>query len=214
VDEKVIKRAAFEALSDLELDCEIKDVCRSPDSDQWCVQFSGSYSQFCDEFQDQFEHDNSASVVREKIKRHLIKQVDKIRRSTGKAKRPKSAQSAKQQADSNIITSPLSVIGDVVSRASEIAGDVIEQAATVADAARETLSSVAENISPVTIEIKSSSSTKAKKPRAPQTRATAKKSRKASRKRSKKRKASRSAAKAGKRAKKTGAKKTKRERKT
>jgi len=207
VDEKVIKRAASEALSDLELDCEIKDVCRSPDGDQWCVQFSGSYSQFCDEFQDQFEHDNSASVVREKIKRHLIKQVDKIRRSKGKARRPKTAQSADQQANNNIIASPLDVIGDAVSRASEIAGDVIEQAATVADAARETLSSVAENISPVTIEIKSSSSTKPKKPRAPQTRATAKKSRSAPRKISKKRKASKSAAKAGKRAKKAGAKK-------
>lgn len=210
MDERTIKRAAFEAVSDLELDCEIKDVCRSPDGDQWCVQFSGSYSQFCDEFQDQFERDNSAEVVREKIKRHLIKQVDKIRRSAGKARRAKTSKSA----DSNIITSPLKVLGDVVSRASGIAGDVIEQAATVADAARETLSSMTENISPVTVEIKSSSSTKARKQRALATRTTLKKSRKASHSIGKKRtKAGKPAAKARKRAVKASAKK-KRGRKT
>ena len=93
MEEKSIKRAAQEAVNDLELDCEVKEVCRSPNGDEWCVQFSGSYSQFCDKFQDQFERDNSTSVVREKIKKHLIKQVDKIRRSTGKARRPKTARS-------------------------------------------------------------------------------------------------------------------------
>ncbi|PYS48053.1 MAG: hypothetical protein DMF68_14330 [Acidobacteria bacterium] len=204
MDERTIKRAAFEAVGDLELDCEIKEVCRSPDGSEWYVQFSGNYSQFCDEFQDQFERDNSVEVVREKIKRHLIKQVDKIRRTAGKARRPKSAD---QHADSNIIASPLDVIGDVISRASGIAGDVIEQAAGVAGAARETLSSVAENISPVTVEIKSSSSTKAKKPRASQARTTAKKRRSASHKRSKKTKASKAGAKASKRGRKAGAKK-------
>ncbi|HKC66310.1 MAG TPA: hypothetical protein VKB86_21890 [Pyrinomonadaceae bacterium] len=209
MDERTIKRAAFEAVGDLELDCEIKEVCRSPNGDEWCVQFSGNYSQFCDEFQDQFERDNSAEVVREKIKRHLIKQVDKIRRSKGKARRPKNAD---QHADSNIIASPLDVIGDVISRATGIAGDVVERAAGVASAASQMLSSATDDISPVTVEIKSSSSTKAKKRSAAPSRTTAKKSRSASRKSSKKRRVSKSAAKAGKRAKKSGAKKSKRRR--
>lgn len=206
MDERMIKRAAFEAVSDLELDCEIKEVCRSPDGDEWCVQFSGNYSQFCDRFQDQFERDNSAQVVREKIKRHLIKQIDKVRRSTGKTRRPKNAKSEGQQADNNLTTSPLNLIGDVISRATGVAGDVMEQAAGIASAARQTLSSAADSISPVTIEIKSSSSTKEKKTHAPRTHTTPKKSRKASH--SKKRaKTDKPAAKTRKRAVKTGAKK-------
>ncbi len=207
MDERTIKRAAFEAVSDLELDCEIKEVCRSPNGDEWCVQFSGSYSQFCDEFQDQFEQDNSAQVVREKIKRHLIKQVDKIRRSKGKARRPKNVEGAGQQADSSIISSPLGVIGDMIGRATGLAGDVIERATGVASAAGQTLSSAADGISPLSLEVKSSPGVKEERPRAPRTRTTVKKSHVTTGKRAKKTKPGKPAAKAGKRAKRAAAKK-------
>lgn len=165
VDEKSIKRSAKEAVNDLELDCEVKEVCRSPSDDEWCVQFSGSYSQFCDKFQDQFEHDNSPLVVREKIKRHLLKQVDKIRRSTGKTRRAKPKPADTPQAESNILTAPLKMIGDVLGGASQVAGGVIEQAADIANAARQTVANMSDEIVPVKVEIRSASSVGTKKPR-------------------------------------------------
>jgi hypothetical protein len=162
MDEQAITRAAEEAVNDLQLDCKIKNVCRSPNGEQWCVQFSGKYGQFCDDFKNQFEKENSPRVVREKIKSHLLKQVTKIRSNTGKSRRGRTNPSDEGEAQNSQISAPLKMIEDAFSRASQIAGDVVQQVAGVAEAARETVSSVAESISPVTIEIRSDSRVRAK----------------------------------------------------
>lgn len=224
VDEKSIRQAAEEAINDLELDCEIREVCRSPGGDEWCVQFSSSYSQLCDKFQDQFKHDNSQLVVREKIKRHLLKQVDKLRRSTGKFRRPRAQPAEATQADSNILTAPLKMIGDVIDSASQVAGSVMEQATGVANAARQTVANMGDEIAPIEVLVRSPSSAEAKKPRKSstlktgkakkaQTKRAVKTPRKASGRANKQtKKAGKIAAKSGSKTKKAGAKKTKKAR--
>jgi hypothetical protein len=162
MDEQAITRAAEEAVNDLQLDCKINKVCRSPRGGQWCVQFSGKYGQFCDDLKNQFGKENSARVVQEKIKSHLLKQVTKIRSNTGKTRRPRTNLSGEGQAQSSAMSAPLKMIEDAFNRASEIAGEVVEQVAGVAGAARETVANVAESISPVTVEIRSDSTAIAK----------------------------------------------------
>lgn len=164
MDEQAITRAAEEAVSDLQLDCQVKDVCRSSGGDEWCIQFSGKHGHFCDEFKDQFGKENSSRLIREKIKSHLLKQVTKIRSSTGKARRPKANATDERSTQSTVTSAPLEMIGEVFNRASQIAGAVVQQAAGVVDAARETVSNIAENIGPVTVEIRSVSRAEKMKP--------------------------------------------------
>lgn len=87
MDEQTIMREASAALDDLELDSKVSSVSRN--GDNWCVHFESEYGQFCDEFRNQFGHDNSARVVREKVKKHLLGQVaqlrNKGRRRSGRA---------------------------------------------------------------------------------------------------------------------------------
>jgi hypothetical protein len=165
MDEQAITRAAEEAVNDLQLDCKINKVCRSPRGDQWCVQFSGKYGQFCDDLKNQFGKDNSARVVQEKIKSHLLKQVTKMRSNTGKTRRPRANPSDEGQAQGTIMSAPLKMIEDAFNRATEIAGEVVKQVAGVAGAAQETVANMAESISPVTIEIRSDSNVTAKESR-------------------------------------------------
>lgn len=174
MDKKSLTLAAEAAINDLQLDCKVSDVCRSPKRDEWCVELSGKYGQLCDEFKNQFGKENSFEVAREKIKSHLLKQVSKIRSSTGKSRKPRARLNDESQTRSSALNSPLKLIEEVFSRASEIAGDVVKQAVVVADAGRETVSNLAEGISPVTIEIRSASTTKAKMPRKSSRRKTSK----------------------------------------
>lgn len=154
MDEQAIKRAAEEAMSDLQLDCEVKEVCRSSGGDEWCVQFSGKYGQFCDEFKNQFGKENNPRIVQEKIKRHLLKQVTKIRSSTGKSRRPKAKSENESSTQTSLMSAPLEVVGEVLSRASQMAGSVVEQAAGVSDAARQTIANMSDSLSlPVSAEI-------------------------------------------------------------
>lgn len=165
MDERAINGAAIEAINDLQLDCEIKDVCKSSDGDEWCIQFSGKYGHFCDGFKNQFGKESSAEVIREKIKGYLIKQVNKIRTTTGRRRKPAVADAReRREPESSILAAPLKLIEDLFDRATSIAGGVVSQASIVAESARETVADVAANISPVTIEIRST--TRAVKKRA------------------------------------------------
>jgi hypothetical protein len=173
MDERAINRAAIEAIRDLEIDCEIKEVCRAGSGDEWCIQFSGKYGQFCDEFKNQFGKESSPQVIREKIKSHLIKVVNKIRSGTGRKRKPAvGEQSDSRDAESSILAAPLKVVGEVFDRVAGIAGTVINQASTVADSAREVVADMASNISPLTIEV--SSTTREVKKRVPARSATKK----------------------------------------
>ena len=166
MDERAINGAAIEAIRDLEIDCEIKEVCRAGSGDEWCVQFSGKYGQFCDSFKNQFGKESSPQVIREKIKSHLIKAVTKIRSGTGRKRKPMvSERGESRETQSGILTAPLKMVGEVFDRVASIAGTVIGQASTVADSARDVVADVASNISPLTIEV--SSTTREVKKRVP-----------------------------------------------
>jgi hypothetical protein len=159
MDEQAINGAAIEAIRDLELDCEIKDVCERDGRNGWCIQFSGKYGQFCDEFKGQFGDENSHQVMREKIKRHLIKQVNKIRSSTGRKRRAAVGETSRdsQPEEGGILSAPLKMLGEVFDRVAGVTGVVVDQASTAADAARDAVADMAANITPVTIEVRSSS---------------------------------------------------------
>jgi hypothetical protein len=156
MDERAINGAAIEAIRDLELDCEIKEVCQRAGRDEWCIQFSGKYGQFCDRFMNQFGKESSSEVIREKVKSYLIKQVNKIRVTTGRRRKPAVADtSEKREPESGILAAPLKLIGELFDRAAAITGGVISQASTVAETARDAVADVAANINPVTIEVRS-----------------------------------------------------------
>jgi hypothetical protein len=156
MDEQAINGAAIAAINDLQLDCEIKDVCQSSGGDEWCVQFSGKYGRFCDGFKNQFGKESSAEVIREKIKGYLIKQVNKIRTTTGRRRKSAVVDSGeKHETESSIFTAPLKIVEELFDRAVSIAGGVVSQASNVAETARETVADVASNISPITIEVRS-----------------------------------------------------------
>jgi hypothetical protein len=73
MDERTIAEAARAALKALEVDGEVTAVSRPLGGDKWCVQFTGGYGQFCDEFRDALTgKENGPAVVREKVKRYLL----------------------------------------------------------------------------------------------------------------------------------------------
>jgi hypothetical protein len=156
MDERAINGAAIEAIRDLELDCEIKEVCQRGSGDEWCIQFSGKYGQFCDSFMNQFEKESSPEVIREKIKGYLIKQVNKIRITTGRRRKPAVADAGeKREPESGILAAPLKLIEELFDRAVAVTGGAIGQASTVAETARDAVADAAANINPVTIEVRS-----------------------------------------------------------
>ncbi len=156
MDERAINGAAIAAISDLQLDCEIKDVCQSAGGDEWCIQFSGKYGHFCDGFKNQFGKENSAEIIREKIKGYLIKQVNKIRTTTGRRRKPAVADTReKREPVSGILAAPFKLVEELFDRAASIAGGVLSQASTVAETARDAVADVAANLTPVIIEVRS-----------------------------------------------------------
>jgi hypothetical protein len=140
MDERVVNGAAIEAIHDLAVDCEIKQVCKGSGEGEWCVQFSGKYGQFCDNFQNQFGQENSPEVMREKIKAFLIKQVAKIRGTTGRKRKPARDAHQDREPSGGLLTEPLKLVGEVLGRATGMATQVVSQASAVADTARATLS--------------------------------------------------------------------------
>jgi hypothetical protein len=163
MDERAINGAAIEAIRDLDIDCEITEVSQS--GDEWCVQFSGKYGQFCDSFKNQFGKESSPQVIREKIKSHLIKVVNKIRSGTGRKRKPMvSERGDSREQESGILSAPLKMVGEVFDRVAGIAGIAINQASTVADAARDVVTDAASNLSPVTIEVRSTTREVKKRP--------------------------------------------------
>jgi hypothetical protein len=156
MDERAINGAAIAAINDLQLDCEIKDVRQSSGGDEWCIEFSGKYGRFCDGFQNQFGQESSSEVMREKIKGYLIKQVNKIRTTTGRRRRPAITDAdEKREPQSGILAAPLRMVEELFDRVAGLTGAVVTQASSVTETARDTVADVATNISPVTIEVRS-----------------------------------------------------------
>ncbi len=99
MDKEVITRAAEEAVRDLQLDCEITEIAKPLGKNTWCIQFTGSYGQFCDAFQDKAGEENSAPVIREKIKRFFLKQRKPARIVRGR----NPSASARRSQESNLL---------------------------------------------------------------------------------------------------------------
>ena len=156
MDERAINGAAIEAIRDLELDCEIKEVLSPAGGDEWCIRFSGKYGQVCDEFKNQFGEESSHQAIREKIKSHLIKQISKIRSGTGRKRKSTSVESGEtRQTESGLLAAPLKLVGEMFDRISGLTGIVINQATTAAEAARDAVADASSNLPPMTIEVRS-----------------------------------------------------------
>ena len=155
MDERVINGAAIEAINDLDIECEIKEVRKGAEKDEWCIQFSGKYGQLCDVFQNQFGKENSPQVIREKIKSHLINQVTRIRSNTGRRRKPVAADALEnRESAGGLLAEPLKLMGEVLGRATGLAGDVISRASEVAETARTTLAAAdLDTDSPETTEV-------------------------------------------------------------
>jgi hypothetical protein len=144
MEKEDIKRAAEQAVSDLRLDCEITDITRPLGRDTWCIQFTGSYGQFCDEFHDKAGKENSARVVREKIKRFFLKQRKPARIVRGRS----TASRRSRQGAGDLLSTLLSAGEQVIKQASRITGEVIERATNLNQAVLKTEAEWVEGVSP------------------------------------------------------------------
>lgn len=144
LDEQAITAAAAAALHDLELDIEVKSA--TADGDEWCVQFTAEYRQFCDTFRDQFGKENSFELIREKIKRHLLKQQQNKIRSNVRVRRGKTEQ--QRPTSDNLLQTALKTIGGAVSQTAEVAGEIIKEASSLPEQALTALADATDSISP------------------------------------------------------------------
>ena len=143
LDEQAITAAAAAALHDLELDIEVKSV--SADGDRWCVQFMAEYNQFCDTFRDQFGKENSFELIREKIKRSLLKQQQNKIRSGVRIRRGKTEQ--RRPASDSFLQTALKTIEGAVGQTAEVAGEIIQQASSFPEQALTALTDAAGSLS-------------------------------------------------------------------
>lgn len=149
MDKEVITRAAEEAIRDLQLDCEITDVTRPLGKDSWCIQFTGSYGQFSDAFHDKEGKENSARVIREKIKRFFLKQRKPARIVRGR----NPSATARRSQESNLLGTLLDAGEGMLKQASRIAGEVVERAANLNRTVLETEAEWVETVSPTMAEV-------------------------------------------------------------
>jgi hypothetical protein len=144
MDAETIKREAREALLDLKLDSNVSNITQS--GHNWCVQFEGDYGQFCDSFQNQFEHDNSPRVVREKIKKHLLGQITQMRNKGGR----RTTKKGFDEQDSRNVTE---LFQEAVSETTRAIGEAIDRTLGVTGATIKAAGDVAETVSARTAEM-------------------------------------------------------------
>lgn len=210
--EETIRSAALDALNDLQLESEIKNIFASGDKGEWCVQFAGNYGQLCDKFQDQFDKENSPELIREKIKRYLLKQVTKIRSTSGKTRRGRGALMADKKRDEEFsLGTPLKMIENMFDRVTQVAGGVINVASNVTETASDAVEGITSNTRPVVVEVETTTTRRTpRKPARPSAKkkagATSRKPSKASKAASSKSGASKKASNVSKAGKKTAGK--------
>jgi hypothetical protein len=136
MDEKLIAVAASAAVKDLQLDCEVASVYQRKDS--WCVKFSGSYGEFCDAFRSHYGEENSAQVVREKIKRYLLKSPKPTGRRKGFSKRSSFA-----GPENSLLDIPLQIAEGALEQTARLAGEVIGVTINAAETAIKTAADAA-----------------------------------------------------------------------
>ncbi|HEX8000409.1 MAG TPA: hypothetical protein VF528_18650 [Pyrinomonadaceae bacterium] len=140
--EQLIMDAAAAALSDLQLDVEAREVVA--DGDDWCVRFSTEYSQFCDSFHDQYGKENSFELVREKIKRHILKHQQKKIRAGVRIRRGKTERPAEPP---SLFETAAKAFGEVAGQTAGITGEIINQAAKLPETALKVVDEAAKVVS-------------------------------------------------------------------
>ena len=134
MDEQVIRRAAEAAVNDLRLDCGIEKVSRHPRSNEkWCVQFTGDYGQFCDEFHNKSGQENSPEVIREKIKNYFLKMRKPVR-----VRRGSSHQTERGAQGGLFAAAPLEIVGQAIDQTIRLVGEVVNQVSGLARSALDT----------------------------------------------------------------------------
>lgn len=123
LDEQAIREAAAAALLDLQLDVGIESVCA--DGERWRVQFTAEYHQLCDSFRDRLGKENSFELIREKVKRHLLKQQQSKIRASVRIRRgqPKASPST-----GNPLETAVKTIEGIAGQTAGVAGEIISRA--------------------------------------------------------------------------------------
>lgn len=143
LSEQSIREAANAAVHDLQLDVEVERV--AAEGETWCVHFTADYRQFCDGFRDQFGKENGFELMREKIKRHILKQQqNKIRAGV----RVRRGRAQPRPATDNFLETAVKTIEDVASQAVAVAGELINQAVSLPQTALKVFEAAAEIVSP------------------------------------------------------------------
>lgn len=143
--EQFIKEAAAAALSDLQIEAEAKLVSNS--KDKWCIQFTADYSQFCDSFRDRFGKENSFELIREKIKRHILKQQQNKIRSGVRIRKGKPQQ--RESASDNLLETAVKTIESVATQTAGVAGEIFNQASSLPETALTVLDNATKAISQI-----------------------------------------------------------------
>ena len=131
LDEQVITRAAEAAVNDLQLDCRIEKVFQHPrNKEKWCIQFTGEYGQFCNEFRNKDGEENSPKLIREKIKSYFLRMRKPVR-----IRRGSSHMAGAERQESILPAAPLEIVGQAIDQTTRLVGDVINQVAGLARSA-------------------------------------------------------------------------------
>ena len=135
-DEQAIKSAAEAAINDLQLDCRVEKVFEHPRrNDKWCIQFTGDYGQFCDEFRNESGEENSPQLIREKVKSYFLKMRKPVRVRRGRKPRADKQESILPGVSMGIVGEALGqttrLVGEVVNQVSGLARSVLETEAVV-----------------------------------------------------------------------------------
>ena len=134
LDEKVITRAAEEAVNGLQLQSRVEKVFQHPRSkEKWCIQFTGEYGQFCNEFRNQGGQSNSPELIREKVKSFFLKMRKPLR-----IRRGSSQQASSSRPESILSAAPMEIVGQALDQTTRLVGDVINQVSGLARSALDT----------------------------------------------------------------------------
>ncbi len=136
MDENVIRSAAAAAVADLKLDCQVVSVNRR--KDDWCVKFSEKYGELCDEFRSRLGEENSAEVVREKIKRYLLKSPRPTGRRKGVRRSP-----ARTGPENSLLDLPMQIAGGALKETARVVSEAVGETLEAAEAALRTVTDAA-----------------------------------------------------------------------
>ena len=134
LDEQIITRAAEEAVNGLQLNCRVEKVFQHPRTkEKWCIQFTGEYGQFCNEFCSRDGQPNSPELIREKVKSFFLKMRKPVR-----IRRGSSQQASGSRPESILSAAPLEIVGQAIDQTTRLVCDVINQVSGLARSALET----------------------------------------------------------------------------